>query len=50
MAGCETLQTNIPLHIEERNIPPTLNPYEFQPFFSAGVQKVVVAFKEHSLK
>jgi hypothetical protein len=47
MAGCETSQTNISLHIEERNIP---NPKTLgiSGFFSARVQKV--AFKGYSLK
>jgi hypothetical protein len=48
MAGCETLQANTSLHIEERHIPLTLK-LEFQPF-SAGVQNMGVALKGHSLQ
>jgi hypothetical protein len=49
VADCEILQTNISLHIAERNIPQPQNLKNFS-LFSAAVQKVGVAFKEHNLK
>jgi hypothetical protein len=49
VAGCQTLQINIPLHVEERNIPPTLKTQGITALFLLACKKLAWHFKDVAL-